>query len=647
MIILNGFIIGLVMAGLFSACSSGPSTWLVESPDGALAVELHLSASGELFYDVAYGGEPLIEAGRMGLERSDANFSDHLQMLEVLPLEVLEESYQLHAGKYLDYKQVFNQQVFRLKNSDGALLELELRLADDGLAYRYRFPEAGTEEVEILQELSSYRFSAGTKGFLSPLAVPKSGWEATNPSYEENYYTDVVPGTPSPLGYGWVYPALFQKGDLWMLVAESDLHRAYCGTRLVPGERELEYRLGFPDERETFTNSYVNPRTVLPLTTPWRLMAVGDLATILTSSLGTDLAAPAVEGDFSWVKPGRASWSWIMLKDESITWDVQKAYIDFAADMGWEYCLVDVSWDRMIGRDRMGALSAYAQSKGVGLILWYNSAGDWNTTPYTPRDRMLTRESRRAEMAWLQEIGVKGIKVDFFGGDGQPVIAYYHDLFRDAADFGLTVNTHGTTLPRGWQRTYPNFLTNEAVKGMEFITFEQENADQAPFHNVMQVFTRNVFDPMDYTPMNFSGLGHVERKTTVAHELALPFLFTSGIQHLAETPQGMLAVPAYVRELVKQMPVAWTDLRFLGGYPGKDVVLARKADDGWYVAGINGEAEAKTIELDLTFIGDNVDGLLVGDGEAWGTFSSTTVQSGLLEVELQPNGGFVLYFSEE
>jgi len=361
--------------------------------------------------------------------------------------------------------------------------------------------------------------------------------------------------------------------------------------------------------------------------------------------LGTDLADPAVDMDFSFVKPGFASWSWIILKDDSIVYDVQKKYIDFAANMKWEYCLIDVNWDRNIGYNRMKELVGYANKKGVGVILWYNSSGSWNSTSYSPKGKLLTRADREKEFAILEEMGVKGIKVDFFGGDGQSVIAYYHDIIEDAAKYHLMINCHGATLPRGWQRTYPNLVTAEAVRGFENVTFNQVEADQQAVHCTMQPFTRNLFDPMDYTPMNLTEVPNIKRRTLPSFELALPILFQSGIQHLAETPDGMAKMPSFVRSYLADCPTTWNETKFIEGYPGEYVVMARRSGDHWYVAGINAQSVDKTIALDASFIGKNKVTLIV-DGNSDEVFEQQVIdldKKHTIDITLSSNSGFVIY----
>jgi hypothetical protein len=347
------------------------------------------------------------------------------------------------------------------------------------------------------------------------------------------------------------------------------------------------------------------------------------------------------------VRPGLASWSWVLLKDDSVNYDTQIAFIDYAADMGWPYTLVDADWDRRIGYDRIAELAEYAAQKNVGLLLWYNSSGDWNQTEYSPKSKLLDRENRRNEFARLQAMGIKGVKIDFFAGDGQSMLAYYHDLLQDAQDFGLLVNCHGSTLPRGLQRTYPNLMTMEAVRGLESITFGQEAADKAPGHMAMLPYARNVFDPMDFTPTTFGDIPNIERRTRNGFELALPVLFLSGIQHIGETPEGMAQVPDYVQAYMREVPVLWDESRFVAGFPGKLAVIARRAGDTWYLAGINGEPIDKQLDLDLSFLGARK-GELITDGDGLRQVVRNIVRSGAaVPISVKANGGFVMTFKAD
>ena len=354
------------------------------------------------------------------------------------------------------------------------------------------------------------------------------------------------------------------------------------------------------------------------------------------------MADEAIDMDTAFIKSGLASWSWVLLKDDFTNFETSVKFIDYASDMNWSYCLIDADWDRKIGYERMQELVEYAKSKNVKILVWYNSAGSWNTTPYTPKDKLLTKQSRKEEFDKLNKIGVSGVKIDFFGGDGQSVIAYYHQILRDAAKHKLLVNFHGATLPRGWHRTYPNLMTVEAIKGQEFITFEQENADRQPDHSAMLPFSRNLYDPMDFTPMVLDSIPGITRRTTKGFELALPVLFLSGIQHMAETPEGLYKQPDFVIDYLKDIPTNWDETRFIDGYPGKYAVFARRKGKTWHVVGINGENASKSLDLDLSFMG-NKEGVLIQS--AAHNFMMNEVNSRQLKnIELGAYDGFVAKF---
>jgi hypothetical protein len=619
----------------------------IASPNGRLVVDFRLDETGAPRYAIRLAGREVLQESRLGLVRNDANFSRDLHLLSASRVTPVRDRFEILTAKRRlnDYRA--NARVFHLQTGAGQQLDIIFQLSDDGVALRYFFPDRSVTTYRLAEEVTSFKFLPGTRAWLQPMSVAKSGWEKVNPCYEEFYEKEIPVGTPSPTGAGWVYPALFRSGDTWLLVSESALSRSYSGTRLRSESPDGEYTVGFPDPRENFQGGPVNPESTLPWSTPWRVIVVGSLKTVAESMLGVAVAdKPAVQFNKPAIQPGKASWSWPLLGDAQTTYEVQREFIDYAAEMGWGYCLIDALWDKQIGYEKVKELVAYARRKGVRILLWYNSAGDWNSAPQTPRNLMLTHESRTREFARLKAMGVAGLKIDFFGGDGQSMIGYYHDILEDAAPYGFLLNFHGATLPRGWQRTYPHLMSMEAIKGLEYVTFEQQNADQEPTHAAMLPFTRNVFDPMDFTPVVLDHINRIERRTTSAFELALSVLFTSGIQHYAEIPAGMRKAPAYVHTFLKEVPSVWDDTKFIDGYPGKFVVLARRGQRRWYVAGINGEATAKTLTLDLGELRGAGAGSLITDG-ADGNLSfhheAIRLRGGKkLPLTLPPRGGFVL-----
>lgn len=638
----------LLMAVLF-----GVQVWAqaqpvaqLESPDRSISLKVFLSSSGEIQYALQKSGTSVIEPSNLGVLMKGHNFAQHMKLSAISDRERISDSYQMHTAKKSNLQYQANQLTVSFANEEKKNMDIIFRLSNDGLAFRYFFPWLSGEEQVIQQEVTSFRFNKKASAWLQPMTEAKEGWSHTFPSYEEHYNQGIPVGAMPAFHSGWVFPALFKTNNVWALITEAAVDEHYCASRLLNDSLSPVYRIDMPDPREVFTGGGYLPVNNQPWYTPWRIIAVGTLKTIVESTLGTDLAPASVIPDASFVKPGKASWSWINSKDDNITFNEQKKYIDYAADMHWQYCLVDADWDTKIGYDSIKILSEYATGKNIGLLLWYNSAGDWNTVPYHPKDKLLTHENRIKEFSRLAGMGIKGIKVDFFGGDGQSMMKYYLDILKDAAAYKLMVNFHGATLPRGWHRTYPNLVTTEAVMGMEMVTFGQYNADVEANHCSMLPFTRNVYDPMDFTPMNLYKLTYSSctRRTTAAFELALSVLFLLGIQHYAESPEGMAMAPGYVKDFLRTLPDYWDDVQFLDGYPGKYVVIARRSGDRWYIAGINGDTTKKQINIDLAAFKKSK-ATLFRDGTKGELFSKTTpdiARQKKFAITLNVNSGFVM-----
>ncbi len=616
----------------------------VSSPDKKIVAEVSLNNSKQLLYNIQFNGKKIIDNSVLGLIRDDADFANNMEWLSVTDPVYVKDNYKMLTAKKSNITYTANKKVITVQNSNGDAMKIIFQVSNDGVAFRYEFPQISSDVKKIKQELTSFHFYEGTHAWLQPKTEAQSGWEHSNPSYEAHYKMDIPTGTPSPGPNGWVYPAMFKYDNVWMLITEASLGRTYCGTSLQQYSTNNEYKINFPEEPERFTNGVLFPESKLPWQTPWRIIAIGSLKTIAESTLGTDLALPAIQMDSSFIKPGRSSWSWIMSKDNFIVYDEQKKYIDYAADMHWEYCLIDVNWDTKIGYDKIKELADYAAAKKVGLILWYNSAGDWNTVKYHPKDKLLTHESRIAEFTKLQQMGIKGIKVDFFAGDGQSMINYYQDILEDAATYHLLVNFHGATLPRGWQRTYPNLMTTEAVYGYEMITFGQKDADTAAPHMVMSAFVRNAFDPMDFTPVNLYKIPRIERRTSGTFEMATATIFLSGIQHFAESPEGMAHMPETVKNYMQNIPSHWDDVKFIDGYPGKFYAVARRSGSKWYIAAINGDTASKQITINkIPFIAPFKTGTLftTNDAREIVTEMKTVYANKTETITIKANDGFV------
>ncbi len=639
----------LILVAGFSEISFAQSAAnTISSPDKKIIVTCDITNAS---YTIAYKGSIVVKKSGLGIVREDEDFSRSLELIKASAPVLVKATYTMQTAKKKNIHYAAMQRVFETSTASGKKMNIIFRVSNDGVAFQYEFPGKSTDIKKIKAEATSFHFNEGTRAWLQPKTEAQTGFEHTNPSYEAHYNIDIATGTPAPGPNGWVYPALFKYNDTWMLVTEAALGRTYCGTSLQQHSPNNEYKINFPETPEVFTNgkATLNPESALPWKTPWRIIVIGSLNTITASTLGTDLAFPSKKMDASFIKPGKASWSWVLQKDDSTVYHVQKKFIDYAADMNWQYCLVDAVWDKTIGYDSIKLLVDYAKQKNIGLLLWYNSAGDWNTVKMTPKDKLLTHESRVNEFSRLQQMGIKGIKVDFFAGDGQSMINYYQDILDDAATYKLLVNFHGATLPRGLQRTYPNLMTAEAVQGYEMITFNQQDANLYPQHAIMVAMIRNAFDPMDFTPMCLYKIPNITKTTTSAFELATSVAFLSGIQHFAETPEGMVHIPPYVKDFLRALPNSWDDSRLIEAFPGKLYVIARKAGNKWYVAGLNGEDLEKRLSLDLSFLkGKKASLITTGSGikneVSFETTNSIVPANGRMEITVKGNDGFVAVF---
>lgn len=615
----------------------------ISSPDKKIEVELAGTSDHSLNYAVKRNGELMIAPSLLGLVMNNLDFKQ-LRFVSASAIQKVTDRYAMSYAKKSSVLYQANRQTITYSNDQGQLIKVVFQVSNDAVAFKYDFTPKTNTFQQVREELTTFNLPQKTRTWLQPMQIAKSGWEQSNPAYEEHYNADVAVEDVPASKTGWVYPALFKVANTFVLITEAGLDSNYCATHLSSASKPGSFTVGFPDPREVITGKPLLPQSSTSVSSPWRVIALGSLATIIESTAGTDLAKASKIKDTRFVKPGKASWSWINSKDDFIVYEEQKKYIDFAAEMNWQYCLIDADWDRKIGYEKIKELAAHAKAKNVGLLLWYNSAGDWNTVKYTPKNLLLSKESRAKEFSRLRDMGIKGVKIDFFAGDGQSVVKYYIDILNDAAAFGLLVNFHGATLPRGWARTYPNLLTVEAVRGFENVTFNQKDADREAEICTILPFARNAFDPMDYTPLNlYKVSSNVQRKTSSAFQLALSVVFLSGIQHFAESPEGMAHVPRTVQTFLKELPVRWDETRFIDGFPGKNLVLARRAGNKWYIAGINND-ELKKVGLKPSLYGKQ-SATLYTDGEKSLSFDVKKIQikkDDHIKLDLKPAQGFVL-----
>lgn len=598
---------------LIAACSSffqqiGAQDFIGMSPDRNLQVSVMLK-EGTLHYNVSYKGAPILEDSPLGMITNVSDFSRDLRFVEKSD-RVIRNSYSIKTTKQSQISYLANEVVATYETPNKEKISIIFRVSNNDVAFKYALAQNGeTARCIIEKELTGFKFPQYTTTFLTPQATPMIGWMRTKPSYEEEYVPDEPVGTPSKYGVGYTFPGLFRVGENgWALVSETGVGSLYCGAKLSEGTAEGLYTISFPEEGENNGIGSAQPTISLPGETPWRTITVGDnLKPIVETTVAFDVVEPLYEPsrDYSF---GRSTWSWLLWQDGSINFEDQKKYIDLSAAMGYELALIDNWWDTRIGRKKIEELAQYAATKGVGISLWYNSNGFWSDAPQGPKNRMNTSVARKKEMAWLQSIGVKGIKVDFFGGDKQETMQLYEDILSDANDYGLAVIFHGCTLPRGWERMYPNFAGSEAVLASENLIFTQHANDQEAYNAALHPFIRNSVASMDFGPVllnkrhNRNNDGGTIRRTTEIFQLATAVLFQTPVQHFGITPNNLQEYPSFVIDFMRNIPTLWNETLFIDGYPGKYVVLARRHGEQWYVAAINAEKERREIAVTLPML---------------------------------------------
>lgn len=584
--------------------------------------------------------ETVIPAISLGLIGNDVTFSDNLKLLKAEKTVDIRERYTALHGKRKDRENNGTEGTFHFINSKGKKLDLIIRAYNDGIAFRYHFPGKPGDRLTLTDELTSYEIKPESERWLQSFVT----------SYEGFYNSqgkDIKKGQ-------WGYPSLFKtplnKAGCWMLISEAGLDSSYCATKLANNTEANNYKLLFPATTDGNSVGSVYPSISLPWASPWRVVVIGELSDMVQSTLIEDVSPPSKIKDPSWIKPGKSSWVYWAHNHGTMDYQKLTQYVDLAARMNWPYTLFDWEWDQMGNGGKLEDAVKYAAEKGIKPMMWYNSGGTHNMVSSTPRDRMLTHESRMKEFAWLKSIGVFGVKIDFFESDKQDMIKYYIDILEDAAKYKLMVNFHGSTVPRGWSRSYPNLMSMEAVYGAEQYNNGTEMTVRAASHNATLPFTRNVIGSMDYTPVAFTNSQH-PHSTTFAHELALSVIFESGIQHMADRPEGFDGLPEAPKAFLRQVPASWDDTRFLDGYPGKNITLARRHGSDWYVAGINGTDQGGRLKVPLDFLklDKNYRVVLMGDGEydtAFNTQYHKLSSKDTLDIQWLPRGGFTAIFTE-
>lgn len=623
---------------------------VVNGPDGKLQVTVSCSEGGEASYSLVYNGKQMLESSPLGLETNLGRFIKGMKLTGHREKQI-DTTYTQSRIKASRIHYRANELVCSFANDKGQKADVTFRVSNNDVAFRYTLPRQGdTGSIVVDGEETGFRFPAGTTTFLCSQSDAMIGWKRTKPSYEEEYKVDAPMDVRSQYGHGYTFPCLFKVGeDGWVLVSETGVDSRYCGSRLSDVAEGNLYTVAFPMPEENNGNGTVAPAFSLPGSTPWRTITVGEtLKPIVETTVPWDVVEPLYETEHNY-RMGRGTWSWILWQDGSINYDDQVRYIDLAAAMGYEYALIDNWWDTNIGHERMEQLIRYARSKKVDMFLWYSSSGYWNDIEQGPTNLMDNPIARKREMKWLQSQGVKGIKVDFFGGDKQETMRLYEAILSDADDHGLMVIFHGCTLPRGWERMYPNYVGSEAVLASENMVFNQHFCDEEAFNTCLHPFIRNSVGSMEFggcflnKRLNKGNDGGTTRRTTDVFQLATAVLFQNPVQNFALAPNNLTDVSPVCIDFMKEVPTEWDETRFVDGYPGKYVVLARRHGDNWYLAAVNATGEPLKLKLDLPMFAGKTVSSYSDDKHMQPQVRQQNVKSdGKFQLTVQPQGGFVL-----
>ena len=647
----------LMVASVFAANAENLK---VTSPDGRLIVNLN-DKGGIVTYDVTYDGQEAVKPSRLGLITNVGDFSRGLSFKTSTTRQV-SDSYSIRNIKARNVEYRANELNATYTDKQNREITVTFRVSDNNIAFRYSMPQWGeTASIIIKEEATSFAFPDGTTSFICPQSSPMVGWMRTKPSYEEEYKPDAPLTDKSAYGEGYTFPCLFkvgneklEAGNYWVLISETGVDGKYVGSHLSDYSADNGYRIAFPMPGEANGHGTTDAALALPGATPWRTITVGsDLSPIVETTISTDVVeqkyAPSID-----YRPGRYTCSWLIWQDTSINYADQVKFIDLASAMGYEYVLVDNWWDTQIGRDKIVELSKYAQGKGVSLMLWYNSNGAWSDAPQTPKQCMNTTLARRKEMAWLKSIGVKGIKVDFFAGDKQHTMQLYEDILTDANDFGIQVIFHGCTLPRGWERMYPNYVASEAVLASENTFFNEHHAIQEGFELTMHPFCRNAVASMDWggTIMNRymspDNKSRHRRYTSDIFEMAAAIVIQTSVQCIAIQPNNLTDLPQMELDFLREVPTSWDETRFIDGYPGKYIVMARRSGDRWYVVGLNATKEPLKLDINIPMFADTTAAYYYDKPSKKSLWPESILgkikvdAKGKTKITIQPNGGIII-----
>ena len=559
-----------------------------------------------MFYAVEFRGKRVIEHSRLGLELAGPGALGPGMRESAPPTGQADETYTIPVGKTKAVRNNYNWLRADFADRSDHKISVEVRVFNDGVAFRYTIPDQPSiHQVKIAHELTEFTFAKDATSY--PLLL-----EGFQTPYEDEYTMRQVSG----LHKDWLIglPFLAEEPGLgWVAITEADIDN-YAGMYLkkAPGAFALRSELS-----PHVDDASIAVDTPAPANSPWRVLLIADEpGRLIESNMVLNLNPPSKIADTSWIKPGKSAWDWwsgeaapsVSFKTGMNT-NTMKHYIDFAADSGFPYMLIDAGWAAVPGTRSddyaqladitkvnpdvdLPGLIKYAQGRNVKIWLWAH---------WTSVDKYMDRA-----FPLYEKWGIAGVKIDFMNRDDQWMVDFYHRVISNAAAHHLMIDFHGAYKPDGLRRTWPNLITREGVMGKEYLKW---SARTGPVHNTTLPFTRMLAGPMDYTPGAF---GNANRETFVArnmmpmglgtraHELALFVVFESPFEMVADYPEHYQGQKEF--DFIKRVPTTWDEIHVLGGVPMEWISVARRSGKDWYLGSIS-SWEDHSVNLPLNFLG--------------------------------------------
>jgi alpha-glucosidase len=585
----------------------------VSSPNGQIvfllsegqAAKVNATAT-ELRYSVEFHGKQMIADSRLGLEPVGQPALGPGMRNMGAETGSEDRTYSIPVGKTRSVRDHYNSLHASYEDEQGRKLAVEVKVFDDGAAFRYVVPDQpAAKQVKIAHENTEFIYAKDATTY--PLIL-----EGYQSSWEDEYQERLVSG----LHHDWVVglPLLAEEPGIgWVAIAEANIDN-YAGMYLRKGKGRFDVKA---DLSPRVDEPGVAVDATTPFSSPWRVLMIGDEpGRLIESNIVLNLNPPSKIADESWIKAGKSAWDWwsgqaapsVSFKTGMNT-ATMKHYIDFASASGFPYMLIDAGWavppptgveqadansdiTKVVPEVDMPELLRYAKEKNVKLWLWSH---------WTSVDKYMDQAFPQFEK-W----GIAGVKIDFMNRDDQWMVDFYHRVVESAAAHHLMIDFHGAYKPDGLRRTYPNLITREGVMGKEYLKW---SARTGPVHNATLPFTRMLAGPLDYTPGAF---GNSNRENFVgrnfepmglgtrAHELALYVVLESPFMMVSDYPEHYQGQKAF--DFIKQVPVTWDEVRVLDGRPMKNITVARRSGNDWYVGSLTNWDE-RTVKVPLDFLG--------------------------------------------